>query len=192
MSVWTAAVEGDSDVAVLAAVLRSRGHELARFHVCGGKGRLDERLPGYAAAAARSPWIVLRDLDQDARCAPAWLARWPATVRSGWVRLAVRAVEAWLLADRAAAAAWLSIPVAKLPRDVEAVPDPKRLLQSLAMASRSARIRADVVPRGSATIGPGYVDQVRSYCAERWRPEVAAAGSDSLRRLLLRLDREAP
>ncbi|MCU0866782.1 MAG: hypothetical protein MUC36_23605 [Planctomycetes bacterium] len=188
MVLWTAAVEGDADVAVVAAILESRGQQLGPVHVCGGKSRLDARLRGYVAAAARAPWIILRDLDRDAPCAPEWLAREPGRWRVGWVRLAVRAVEAWLLADRDAAASWLSVPVGKLPRQVEVLPDPKLVLQNLAAASRSATIRRDVVPRGSARIGPGYVDQVREYCAGRWRPDVAAGGSDSLRRLLHRLD----
>lgn len=100
------------------------------------------------------------------------------------MRIAVRETEAWLLADRTRAAQWLGVPEARIPSDVEALPDPKQALIELARGSRLARIRADVVPRGSARIGPGYVDQVREFCRELWRPETAARSSPSLLRCL--------
>ncbi|MFY9344085.1 MAG: hypothetical protein WAT39_16465 [Planctomycetota bacterium] len=183
---WTIAVEGESDAAVVAAVLRTVGHAVGIVHICGGKGRLDAGLRGYAAAAAFSPWLVLRDLDHDADCAASLLRDLrPAGVAgvAGCVRIAVRAVEAWLLADPSAAT-WLGVSRATLPAEVEAVADPKRLLVELARRSRLRSIREDIVPRRTGAIGPGYVDQVRSFCGSRWDPLAAAKRSDSLKRCL--------
>lgn len=100
------------------------------------------------------------------------------------VRIAVRAIETWLLADPERVAKWLGIARVKVPRDVEDLPDPKAVLIGLARKSRSKTVREDIVPRDRARIGPGYVDQVRVFCRGVWRPEVAAGNAPSLRRCL--------
>lgn len=134
-----------------------------------------------------SPWLVLRDLDR-AECAPSLLAS-IAGGDGGIIRIAVRATEAWLLADREGAAAWLGMSVSKMPVDVERLDDPKRALINLARRSRSRTVRVDLVPRATARIGPGYVDQVRRFCRELWRPDVAALSAPSLARCLLYVQR---
>jgi hypothetical protein len=81
---------------------------------------------GINRAARFSPWIVLVDLDLDAECAPplrkSWLSK-PSHYMC--FRIAVRAIEAWLMADRERFARFLSIDIARIPRDVEAVKHPK-------------------------------------------------------------------
>lgn len=181
---WTVAVEGDTDVAVAAAILRAEGRDVGRVHVCDGKTRLDERLRGFAAAAVHAPWLVLRDLDHDAECPPRLLQQLRPGGAIGVVRIAVRAVEAWLLADAAAAAKWLRIPMGRVPTAPERLVDPKRELIKLARASAAEAVRVDMVPRGTASIGPGYVDQVRRFCSDLWRPEVASKRAPSLAKCL--------
>jgi hypothetical protein len=182
VAVWTVAVEGDSDLPVVLAILAACGQECGIRYVVGGRDRVDKSLKGWCAAAARSPWLILRDLDRDT-CAPALLTRIaPPNARA--VRIAVRTVEAWLLADRERAASWLGVPVGKIPRDVESLLDPKAELINLARTSRIQRIREDIVPRTHAHQGPGYVEQLRRYCADRWRPDEAARRAPSLERCL--------
>jgi hypothetical protein len=182
VAVWTVAVEGDSDLPVVQAILAACGQECGPTYVVGGGDQVDRRLKGWCAAAARSPWLILRDLDREA-CAPALLTRIaPPTTRA--VRIAVRTVEAWLLADRERAAGWLGVPVGRIPRNVESMLDPKVELINLARSSRVQRIREDIVPRAHAHQGPGYVEQLRRYCAKRWRPDEAARHAPSLERCL--------
>lgn len=182
MARWNVAVEGDSDLPVVERILSDFGHEVSAVYGLQGKGALDQRVAAWCAAGRRAPWLVLRDLDREP-CAPRLLAR-IAPGSSGMVRIAVRAVEAWLLADRERTAEWLGVARSKIPMDVEALDDPKATLLQLARVSRRRAIREDMVPRSRASIGPGYVLQVREFCRTSWRPDVAAAGSSSLRRCL--------
>ena len=191
MAIWTLAVEGPSDEAVVAAVLRANGHDVGVVHGKRGKHHLDGNIHGYARAAMHAPWLIVRDLDQDAACAAELLAAKQPGGHPGCVRIAVRAIEAWLLADPASAQ-WLGVASSLLPRDVEGLEDPKEALVNLARRSRSATIRADIVPTLSRSIGPGYVDQVRTFCALRWRPDVAARRSESLARLIRHVQRRQP
>lgn len=152
-----------------------------------GKSNLDARLAGFAKAAQRSPWFVLRDLDQDAECAPTLVARLiPVRPVLLSVRIAVRELEAWLLADRERAASWLGVSVGLVPRNPESELDPKSTLMNLARRSKHRRIVEDLIPPAGSTsiVGRGYRGQVQGFAADRWRPAVAARSSDSLARCL--------
>jgi len=186
MSGWTVAIEGEADEAVARAILRHCGLDCVRPLIAGGKTKLDPRLPGYLDAARRTPWLILRDLDRDAGCAPELITRLVSGVDAAPLRIAVHSVEAWLLADREAAARWLRVQRSAVPRQVEAVPDAKGALVDLARQSSNRDIRADIVPEQGSTArhGKGYVDQVRAFCSGAWRPDVAARNCDSLRRCI--------
>ncbi len=104
-------------------------------------------------------------------------------------RVAVHAVEAWLLADTERMAAFLGIPTERMPLNPDTVLDPKASLIDLARQSRRKVIRGDIVPReGSGSrVGPGYAGRLIEFvtATERsWRPDVAAERSDSLRRCM--------
>lgn len=190
MALWSVGVEGEADVAVVAAILRATGHELGSVHGRRGKAFVDLRAKGWCEAARYSPWLVLRDLDHDAGCAPELLGSIRRSGASGVMRIAVRAVEAWLLADRERVASWLGVARSKVPPSVEDLEDPKATLVGLARSSRIRAVREDVVPVGTARIGPGYVHQVRIFCAESWRPRAAAATAPSLARCLAWIERQ--
>lgn len=187
----SAAVEGDTDAAVARTLIRSVGAEPANVYVTEGKPNLRSRVAAYNHAAQRAPWLILADLDQDATCAPALRNQWiPHAARKLCLRFAVRSVEAWLMADAAALATFLSVPVTKIPSDPEAEPEPKRTLVNVARQSRRAAIVKDMVPRpgGGRTVGPAYVSRIVEYVSGDWRPDVAAQRSDSLRRAIACLE----
>lgn len=96
------AVEGDIDEAVLRRLLDLVGAKAGPVHGKNGKAQLLQRLRSYGQAARFSAWFVLVDLDHDASCAPGFVSRWlPEPVSDTLCfRVAVREVEAWLLADR--------------------------------------------------------------------------------------------
>ena len=181
---WSVVVEGDSDLPIVDAMLRSCGQHVGSVHGRRGKADIDARLRGYLAAAKHSRWLVLRDLDHDADCAAGFLESLrrhhsPIETRR-MLRLAVRTAEAWLLADEERCAQWLGVARHLVPRDVEALTDPKGSLLQLVKRSRRRDVLQDMAPRGTARIGPGHVDQVRRYCRDLWRPSVAAERSPSL------------
>lgn len=190
MTVWlTSAVEGAFDEAVVKRIVGAVGGELGTVYGKKGKHALLRRLGGYNAAAECSPWIVLVDLDRDADCAPPFRAEClPQPACSMCFRIAVRAVEAWLLADRERFSRFLGVRIASLPRSPEDVEDPKQLVVELARGSTKRDIRTDLVPRVASgrRVGGAYVDRLTEFVAGSWRPETAAQNADSLRRCLER------
>lgn len=184
------AVEGPVDEAVLRKVLELAGAILYPLHIANGKQGLLRRLAGFNHAAQHTPWVVLADLDHDAECAPPARANWlPSPAPFMQFRIVVRAVEAWLLADREAAASYLGVPPVRIPVDPESLDDPKETLVAIARRSRRREIREGLVPRpGSGRrVGPTYTSHMIAYAQSAWRPEVAEQSADSLRRFRLRL-----
>ena len=195
--VITGAVEGDVDEAVVRRLIQHVGAVPGPVHGRNGKAHLHQRLRGYNQAAHLSPWVVLVDLNHDAGCAPPFRLAWlPDPAPCMCFRVAVREVEAWLLADLEELARFLSLPVSQVPMDPEAIDNPKHALVQLAQRSRRREIREDMVPRlGSGrVVGPAYTSRLIEFVVRAtpgWRPDVAARYSGSLDRCLRCLRRLA-
>lgn len=190
--VITAAVEGTVDEAVVRRLVRHVGAIPGDVYGKNGKESVRRRIQGYNNAAQHSPWIVVVDLDRDADCAPLLRAEWlPVPAPFLCFRIAVREVEAWLMADRQRIASFLRVPHDRIPLHPESLDDPKETMVNLARQSRSRELRVDMVPRpGSGrSIGPAYSSRLIEFAADEWRPEVAAEPSDSLRRAIQCLER---
>lgn len=183
-------VEGDPDEAIACRILEHVGLTFGTAYGKQGKAYLLARVPNYNKAARFAPWLVVVDLDQDADCAPLFVEDKLPNPASGMsFRVAVRAVEAWLMADAERLAAFLDIPLKRVPRNPDAELDPKGLLVRLAAQSRNRAIVQDMVPRqgSGGRVGPGYAGRLIEFVTTTdhfWRPEVAAQRSDSLRRCL--------
>lgn len=146
-----------------------------------GEGYIIANLVVWNRAASALPMIVLVDLDRG--CAPrkrqALLAECHPNLL---LRIAVHEVEAWLLADHEAMAAWAAIPPAKLPPDADAISDPKRELVNLVGRHAPARLRRQIVPREGdrRQTSPGYNDALRDFIMVHWDRDRAVARSGSL------------
>src|SRR5690349_4382150 len=141
------AVEGVSDAAVLQRICRSLDLQVGPTFVANGKARLDARLPGYNNAARYSPWLVVRDLDHDAVCAPDLIrALLPNPVPRMFLRIQVRSIETWLLADRFGVSQFFGVQIGIVPGDPESLDRPKRTIIDLARRSSKRSIRESVVP----------------------------------------------
>ncbi len=194
MASLVVATEGVTDRAVLGRVCRELGVSIVRAHGEQGKDFLDARLPGFNRAARHAPWVVLRDLDTDRDCAPTLAqALLPNPARHMVFCLAVREVEAWLLADRSGFARSFGVLKERVPIHPEGVENPKAEVVRLARRSRFREVKEDVVPPSSsgAAVGPGYTGRLIRFAASRWDPQEAARRSPSLRRCLQRLRRIA-
>jgi hypothetical protein len=179
----TIAVEGDLDAAVARRVLRAGGLATGPVYGRSGKLQLDKKVHGYNRAAARSCWLVLRDLDHDAGCAPELRQRLlPQPAPWMCFRVVVRAVEAWLLADRSSVARWLQVPYASVPPSPEALDDPKAALVQLARRSQSRWLRDAMIPAaGTRTkVGAGYTGAAIEFVTEHWQPRAASLNSPAL------------
>jgi len=192
--VISAAVEGILDEVVLRRLIEGLGAFPGSVYGKNGKSFLLEKLNAYNQAARFVPWVILIDLDHDADCAPPFLQSClpnPAPYMS--FRVAVREIEAWLLADRESLARFLSVGVSRIPHDPENLDSPKSTMVEIARHSRRRDVRENMVPRpGSGRkIGPAYTSLLIEFARDPengWRPNVAAKSSDSLNRCIHRLE----
>ena len=188
--VITGAVEGTLDEAVLIRLVEHVGATPGPIHGKMGKQALLERLHGYNQAAQFNPWLVMVDLDADVDCAPPFRQNHlPQPAGNMCFRIAVRAIEAWLLADRERIAKWLSIARSLIPPEPDALSDPKNVVVTLARNSRRRAIKEDMVPQpGSGrSVGRAYTSQMIQFVSDQtdgWRPQIAANTSNSLARCL--------
>ncbi|HTU11182.1 MAG TPA: hypothetical protein VMG08_09825 [Allosphingosinicella sp.] len=177
-------------LAVAEKIVAHFGCEVAASHNRNGCGRVDSGLRGFAAASTYSPWLVFRDLDA-APCAPALLEKilperdeYPNLL----LRIVVREVESWIIADRTNLAQFLGVSLTKIPLDPESLAHPKEAMILLANQTRHRKIRDGLVPRGGsgASVGPEYNSILEAYIWDKWSIEGAAANAPSLSRLLQR------
>lgn len=188
------AVEGPTDEPVLRRIVVAKGGIVHRVQVPQGKQNLRARLPGYNAAAQRGRWLVLVDLNGTHSCPAALVQDWlPAPSPGMRLRVVVRSIESWLLADRERFGASFSVPLSRVPKNPDGLVHPKQSLLGAIGHSRRKAIRQDMLPRqGSGrSVGPAYTSRLIEYASDienGWRPEVAAKASPSLARCLERLD----
>jgi hypothetical protein len=152
-----------------------------------GCGYLRTNVQAFNRAAAENPHLVLTDLDV-AACAPELIQEWfggmvhPNLV----IRVAIREVEAWLLADRNNFADFLGLAPGDLPADIEAVAEPKEEIVRLASISPNAEVRDNLAPRpgSTATTGRLFTRSLSGYVRDIWDVNSAARKADSLERAL--------
>lgn len=194
MTVVHFAVEGRTDVPVAQHLIRLVGLVPQQTLVARGKSGLDARVSSINRSATRLNWLVLRDLDRDAPCASGLLG---SLFRRGSpagrlaLRVPVRAIESWLLADRAGFAEAFAVTPHHVPEHPDALDNPKRALVNLCRRSRKADIRDAIVPRAGSgrQVGPEYTDRVSTFVRTVWEPSRAAAHSPSLQRTITALQR---
>lgn len=186
--VLSAAVEGDLDEVALRRLIAEAGLPIGKVYGKAGKDHLRNRVQDYNKAARFTPWIVLMDLDREADCAAALCRSWlPEPAPKLILRVAVRALEAWFLADVEAISEYFDAPRDRVPLVPDEEPDPKRSLIELARRSRQARIREAMTPSVGRRVGPLYSLRMTEFVERYWNPEAAALRSDSLKRCRLRL-----
>lgn len=186
-----ALVEGQMELRVLPEILRQLGkRELTSQLVLNnarGGNRFWEIAARYNVAAKFQTIVGLADLEQEP-CASELLKEKLKGERSArfHLRLAVRMVESWIMADRQAFAAFLGISQALIPTAPDEQEHPKRALVALAGRSRRKWIREALVPDGSgAAVGPEYVPVLADFVESTWKLVEARQSSPSLERACL-------
>lgn len=182
------AVEDQLSEAVLKKILSIAEDRffVARCYSRGGFGYLKKNIGGFNNAAKGCPFLVLTDLDTS-ECPPVLIKEWlPHPKHHNLLfRIAVRAVEAWLLADGNGFTGYLGISRKGGARlDVESLKDPKRRLIELAQKSRKRSLREAIVPssKSDARQGPDYNGALISFVNEFWDIRAAMENSISLKR----------
>ena len=151
----------------------------------GGSGYLKKNIQGFNNAAKATPFLVLTDLDKT-ECPPILLQEWLPRPKypNLLLRVAVREVEAWLLAHREAFARFLGIQRQLIPHGVDDLPYPKLFLLTLAKKSKNRSLREAIVPppKSTAKIGPDYNGRLSFFVEKFWEIAKAAQNSPSLQR----------
>jgi hypothetical protein len=169
----------------LQRLLTDHGVQVDSAYVLRGKDNIDARLPGMKNAAKASRWLVLRDLNGDASCAPELVSQLvvnaPARFR---LQIAVRKLESWLLADSEGIGAMLGVLPRLVPTSPDSLDDPRKALLALARRSRKGRVHRDFLPAPSARVGPGYTGRLIEFALRDWNPDKARRRSPSLSSLI--------
>ena len=186
------ATEDALSEAVARRMLVEAGRDERSAHYVGrrGAGYLKVNMKKFAEAAARFPVLVITDLDAGI-CAPKLIDQWMVKVTASAMlrlRVAVREVEAWIMADRERFADFLGVSQAKIERDTETIADPKRRLLELARGARR-NIRRGLLPAPGAAAAQGfeYNTLLGTFVADTWRPAAASENNNSLRRAIINL-----
>jgi len=151
-----------------------------------GVRALDPRIPGLLIAARHGQRIlVLRDLDQDAPCAGALVARLHPTPHARFcLRIAVRALEAWLLADRDGIASALGVSRRLVPKAPERLDNPKSSLWEVARNTNNDDIRDAFAGGFQARSAWASEFMSEKWCIAR---ALRGGGAPSLNKALLRI-----
>ena len=153
----------------------------------GGYGYIKKIIPGLNHGAKGMPYLVLTDLD-NAECPLSLISSWLSQPKHPNLifRVAIKEVEAWVLAHREAFAEFLDVSVDLIPGDVDEIADPKQLLINLARKSRKRNLRDAIVPASNSTakIGKDYNGQLIQFVQQSWQVEPAQASSRSLQRAM--------
>jgi len=155
----------------------------------GGFGYIKKNISGFNEASKGSPFFVLTDLDT-VNCAPTLITNWlhepmhPNLI----FRIAVREVEAWLLADIEGFSKYTGISKANFNNNPEEIADPKAELIRLIRRCRKRIIREDILPKNEfASIGPNYNGRLGEFVLKHWSISRAMRRSESLKRTMRHL-----
>jgi hypothetical protein len=183
------AVEDDLSEAVLRQMIlqSQRNFVIGQCLKKEGFGYLKSIISGLNQAAKGTPYLVLTDLD-NSQCPLAIILDWLTQPKHPNLlfRIAVKEVEAWLLADRENFANFLGIPVILVPTEVDKIPDPKQCLINLTKRSRKRSLKEAIIPssKSTAKIGKDYNGTLAHFIQNNWQIKNAQINSPSLQRAM--------
>jgi hypothetical protein len=194
----TLATEDELSETILRVIIDRSGRSFNIAPHClrhSGKDYLMRIVKGLNKSANSTPYLLLTDLDS-AECPPVLLQDWLPVPRHPNLlfRVAVHQVESWVLAHRQAFAECFSIPIGKIPIDVDTIPNSKKFLIDLVRKSTIKQIRDDIVPKQGSTakIGPNYNGRLCRFLINNWDVREAKRSSESLRRLIDKIHSFSP
>jgi hypothetical protein len=192
MSIINLLVEGDLDEAAAVRLVETVGHTPG---VCYGKKGLSyitTKIQGFNNSVYQVPCLALVDfMDTNLDCPPEVITQLlPIRNPNMLLRVVVRELESWLLADRNNIARFLQINIDQVPIAPEQIHDPKQTLVNLARRSRSSKLRSALVPNQGSTaqVGKLYASEMKRFISELWNIESARTNADSLDRCLSSLE----
>lgn len=169
MAVINPFVEGDIDEAVAIRLIRHTGHDAGTTYGRRGIGYIKDKISAFNRSAGAIRYLTLVDLmDTGFACPPDVLRGWlPHPGAQMQLRVVVREIESWLLADT----------------------DGKQTLVNVARRSRRRSVRTAIVPspQSTAPVGAQYNSELRAFVDSHWDPDRARTRSPSLAKCIDRL-----
>ncbi|MDR1133676.1 MAG: DUF4276 family protein [Synergistaceae bacterium] len=168
------------------------GGNVVRCFNAGCKSQLQANFQKYRQLAEREAVLLIVDLDRPSHnmpCASVLINEWSsgrALPSKMFVRIAVREIESWLIADHEAMKIFIGTG-RKFPDEPDKLDDPKRSLLNLL---RQKHLRDDVVrlsKDGNVAQGIAYNNVLGRWVDEYWSPGRAGDKSESLRRAINKL-----
>lgn len=154
-----------------------------------GNGYLRSKMNSWYQMAQLQVMVILTDLDR-ANCLVEFRDQWlvVAPPQNLILRIAVREVESWVLADHVALRALIGAK-GVLPAAPDDLADPKQSLLRL-VGNAPRQIREDLLKTigGNMAQGLGYNARLTAWVNSEWSPQRAADRSPSLARARLRLN----
>ena len=138
----------------------------------------------------------ITDLDE-IPCAGALIRDWFAIAEESPValpkevvfRVAIREVESWIIADHEAWADYIEIAEDNFCTTPDDLADPKLYLLNVVRKKGRKKRHKEMLPSGTASIGPGYNNALCEFVQKHWSPNRASENSPSLKQAINALDR---
>jgi len=179
-------VEGRVDATVARRIVNHCGGSVGTVYGRKGLPYIEERIEAFNQSAQGIPILTLVDLmDTGFDCPVDVVKNWLPHRESNMVlRVVVREIESWILADRTAIARFFGIRESLVPHHPERLDDPKKALVDLARSSQYQSLKNDIVPEDPTVNaqGPAYTSRMQRFIRERWNISQAIQRAGSLRR----------
>lgn len=179
-------VEGNLDETVAGEIIDAAGGTVGTVYGRRGADYIEKKITGFNQLAQGIPILTLVDLmDLDSDCPAEIVQEWlPHRNEHMLLRLVVREIESWILADRAAISRFFGIRKALVPHHPETLEDPKATLVDLARSSSRAGLQNAIVPDDPTTNdeGPAYTTRMQRFVRDQWTVGDAVENASSLHR----------
>ncbi|MDR2704849.1 MAG: hypothetical protein LBC02_03635 [Planctomycetaceae bacterium] len=162
--------------------------------IMNGFGEIKKRLPACIEMGKNSLYsISLTDLDKES-CPPNLIRNW-LKIENGkpielpettLIRVAVREIESWIMADRKKFAKYFDLTESLIPPIPDEIHDPKKEFFSLLWKKKQKKF-IRMLPGKNSFIGPDYNEIMCDFIERHWLPVRAEENSPSLKRTMNRL-----
>lgn len=186
-------VEGTLDAAVAEKIITTAGGRFETVYGRKGADYIEKKIQEFNNLAQGVPLLTLVDLmDLDSDCPAEIVQEWlPHRNEHMLLRLVVREIESWILADRAAISRFFGIRKPLVPHHPETLEDPKATLVDLARSSNRAGLQNAIVPDDPTKNdeGPAYTTRMQRFVRNQWSVTDATENAPSLHRCVQAVQR---
>lgn len=158
----------------------------------GGKGKIKTKLAEYNRSAKKLSFCLVIDLD-DNECAPSLIDQWFKFAKNErlFFRVAVKEIEAWVLADYKNFSKFLNVSPdvikKKIPNlEADNILDPKETLLQITNAKSKIARKENIVfvSEGKFYQGSAYNSEMSNFIHSFWNVKFAAQNSNSLQKAI--------